>query len=166
MEKLRIVPFEPAHLQAIEAREFEAREMLFLPDMAERVRDYMARGMAYTGFLGDKILMCAGIVVLWRGVGEVWSVTTPLVTKYPLTFHRTMSRVLGLLERSMGLWRIQVAIHANHYVSQRWIERLGFEFESFKPGYGPDGSRYVGFARLRPELLPASAVTEEGKALC
>jgi hypothetical protein len=164
MEPLKIVPFEPVHLQAIEAREFEAREMAFLPDMAERAREYMARGMAYTGFLGGRIMMCAGIVVLWRGVGEAWSVTTPLVADYPLTFHRTMSRILGLLERSMGLRRIQVAIHDHHYVSQRWIERLGFEFESFKPGYGPDGSRYVEFVRLRPKRLPVAA--EEEIALC
>jgi hypothetical protein len=149
MNQLRIVPFEIAHLEIIKARKFEARELARLPDLEGRVLGYMARGMAYTGFLGEEILMCGGIVLLWPGVGEGWSITTPLVTAHPVLFHFAMRRIMELLVRTMGLWRLEVAIQGDHYVSQRWIKRLGFEFEGFKQAYGPDGSDYVGFARVR-----------------
>jgi hypothetical protein len=152
MEKLRIIPFEFAHLQAMQARKFEAREMALVNDMEERAREYMARGMGYTGIIGGRILACAGIFMLWRGVAEIWSVTTPLVEDYPLAFHRAISHGLKVVERSMGLWRIQVAIHEDHLVSQKWIQRLGFVSEAPMPGYGADGATYVRFARLREPL--------------
>lgn len=150
MAKLQIVPFEFAHLKAMQAREFEAREMASLDNLEGRFQSYMAMGTGYTGLIDDQILMCAGIFLQWRGVAEVWAVTTPMVEQYPLAFHRAMSKCLEVLEKSMGLWRIQVCIHGDHHVSQKWIQRLEFVSEGPKPGYGPDGATYVGFARVKP----------------
>jgi hypothetical protein len=133
----------------MQAREFEARELRLMDDLEGRFREYMARGTGYTGILDNRILMCAGIFLQWRGMAEVWAVTTALVAEYPLAFHRAISKCLDVLERSMGLWRIQVAIHEDHLVSQNWIQRLGFRLECKKPGYGPDGATYMGFARVR-----------------
>lgn len=153
MENLEIIPFECAHLKALMPRKFEARELALVDDMEQRTKEYLDRGMAYTGIIGDQILGCAGIFMLWRGVAEVWSVTTPLVEKYPLAFHRAISRGLKVVERSMGLWRIQVAIHGDHQVSLKWIQRLGFRLEGPMPGYGPDGATYERFAIVRKEQI-------------
>jgi RimJ/RimL family protein N-acetyltransferase len=147
MEKFQIIPFEFAHLVALQPREFEARELAQLNDWEERTREYQAKGSAYTGIIGDQIMGCAGIFLLWPGMAEVWAVTTPLVTTHTMAFHRTISRGLDVVERTMRLHRIQVAIHVDHFVSQKWIRRLGFKAEGSMPGYGPDGATYMRFAR-------------------
>jgi hypothetical protein len=147
--KLRIIPFEFAHLAAMQPREFEARELALLDNLEGRVDEYLAQGMAYTGIIGDRILACGGVIMLWRGVAELWLVTTGQVPEFPLAFHRAILKILALLERSMGLWRMQVAIHGEHLVSQYWVQRLGFKEEGPMPGYAPDGSTYVRFARVK-----------------
>lgn len=150
--KPRIIPFEFGHLKGLQAREFESRELDLLDNLEGRTRDYLSRGMGYTCFIGSQVLVIAGMFIQWRGLAEVWSITTPLVTAYPLAFHRAISHGLKVMAQSMGIRRIQVAIHADHQVSHRWIQRLGFKWEGAMPGYGPDGATYVRFARLvKPE---------------
>jgi Acetyltransferases, including N-acetylases of ribosomal proteins len=147
--KLILKPLTPEDLEIIIPRAFEAREMAMIGNLPARVAACWEHGAAYCGWLGGDILACAGVTLLWRGVGAAWCITSPLVARHPLSFHRAVRRMLDLLEASLGLHRVQVEVQGDHFVSQRWVERLGFEFEGFMPGYGPDGSRYVRFGRVR-----------------
>jgi len=148
-DRLVIIPFEPEHLYRLRPRGFEAKEMELLGDPVGRVKEYLKYGVAYTGCVNGDIIGCAGLFRLWPGVAEVWAVTTPLVEKYPVSFHKAIYRGLERLQNDMGLWRIQTAIHKDHWVSQEWVKRMGFEFEGDMPGYGPDKSTYRRFARSR-----------------
>ena len=154
MSELSIIPFRAEHLGLLQARKFEAHEMELLGDPANRVREYLRGGAAYTGIVKGQVMGCAGIFPLWRGVAEVWMITTDLVSRYPKAFHQAIANGLEIAGHSMGLWRIQTAVHQNHLVSQKWLRRLGFNREGNMPGYGPDGATYIRMARLNRELMP------------
>jgi hypothetical protein len=161
--KLSIVPFEIEHLWQIQPREFEAREMQALgrEACAWQAQEYLKRGPAWTGIIDGEILACGGAFQLWPGVAEIWAVTTARVTRWPLAFHRAIRRRLRELEENLGLWRLQVAIPAEHRVSVNWIRRLGFKDEGEKPHYGPRGETYLGFYRLNRRYLPAQQISED-----
>lgn len=146
---LHIIAFEPEHLGQMLPRKFEAAEMAYVGDPELYTRAYLQRGPAWTGIVRDQIMGCAGVCLLWRGVGEAWMVTTELVARCPLAFHRAIAGRLDEVMMSMNLWRLQAAIHAEHEVSRRWVQRLGFEEEGIMQRYGPDGKDYVRFARVR-----------------
>lgn len=147
---LIIKPFEPEHLGQMTPRRFEAAEMAYVGDPELYVRAYLQRGPAWSGFVGNRIMGCAGVCVLWRGVGEAWMVTTDLAARMPLAFHRAIASRLDEVMMSMNLWRLQAIIHTEHEVSRRWVRRLGFEEEGTMQRYGPDGKDYVRFARVTP----------------
>lgn len=145
---LEIVPFEPQHLEQLQFRDFEARELALLGDWRPRAEFYRRAGPAWTGFYNGQIIGCCGLLLLWPGVAEAWLVTGELCNQYRLSFHRAVKRGLAQVCRDLGLWRLQAAVHKEHYVSRLWVERLGFAFEGFMPRYGPDGADYVRFGRL------------------
>lgn len=144
--KLRIIAFEPEHLGRMQPRAFEARQIGLVADPQALAALYAQRGPAFTGMAGQEIMACGGLVMLWRGVAEVWMVSTALVAARPLAFHRAVKRGLARLRQDMGLWRVQAAVQKEHEVSRAWLARLGFREEGEMPGYGPDGEDYVRMA--------------------
>jgi hypothetical protein len=145
---MRIVPFESWHLGLIELREHDRRAVAFGDDLVARGNAYLRSGPSFTGIQKGRIVVIAGIVRLWTGVGGGWSLTSPLVEKLPVAFHRAVRRNILELEEKLCLHRLQITVQASHVVSQRWVERLGFRFEGVLKKYGPDGEDYLLFARV------------------
>lgn len=150
--KFEIVPLQSEHLRQIKPREFEAREMQQLgPAECDRmVQEYLQRGVAITGLFNGEIGFCLGLFRLWRGVADVWAVTTPLVSRFPKAFHKAAKEHLAHHIQDLALHRVQTAVRVEHGVSRKWLRRLGFKEEGGMPGYGPDGETYVRFAWVAP----------------
>ena len=144
---LSISRFALEHLALIKPRAFEAREIELLENFKERAAAYIQAGPAFTGFYDGEIMACCGIAKIWNGVGYLWAITTALVATKPKSFHRAIVHGLEQLRFTMGLWRLETAIHEDHWVSQLWIQRLGLKFEGKAPGFGPDKSTYIRFGR-------------------
>ena len=145
---LEVIKFNSEHLGMIKARSFEAKEMTLCDDVQARGRLFQASGPAFTGVVGDEIMVCCGLIKLWNGVYEMWAVTTAMVTQMPLSFHRAVKYGLEQLRAVTGLWRLQTAIHIDHVVSQKWIQSLGLEYEAPMPGYGPDKETYIRYGKF------------------
>jgi hypothetical protein len=150
--KLKVVPFAVEHLEQLTPREFEGRELAWLGPTAARERAALYRdlGPAFSGFMGDELMGCGGVVPLDQEVAEIWMVTTDLVARYPLAFHRAVRRGLAAAAASLKLRRLQTAIHAEHRVSRKWIQCLGFREELEPPLQGPEGAIYVRYGREEP----------------
>lgn len=145
------IPFEPEHALQLSPREPD-KPALIGADIIERARLYRTLGPAFTGFWDDVPMVCAGIIVLWQGLGEGWAYTSDLVHAHPIAFHRTMKRVMDIASEQYNLRRLQVCVDHEYIVSRRWIERMGFSFESTMPKFGPSGEtfcRYVKFFNER-----------------
>lgn len=151
---LEIIPFEPEHLRNLQARSFEGREMAAFADPEAQAREYLRRGPAFSGLIEGRLMGCLGVCLLWRGVAEVWMVTTDLVAQFPLAFHRAISQGIAVMEKSLNLWRLQVAVHHEHKISRNWLRRLNFQEEGEMPRYGPDGATYVRMARVKGKEEP------------
>lgn len=146
-QSLQISQFAVGDLALINPREFEAREMMLLGNFKERAAAYIQAGPAFTGFYDGEIMACCGIAKIWKGSGYLWAITTSLAASKPLSFHRAISQGIERLRVTMGLWRLETAIHQDHIVSQLWIQRLGLKYEGHAPGFGPDKSTYIRFGR-------------------
>jgi hypothetical protein len=144
---MRIVPFEAAHLAAIQPGRFEALACDGI-DPALIARAGAVPGPALTIVSGARVLGAAGLVPLWRGVAGGWLYASDELRARPVALHRAVLRALIAAERNLGLHRIQIAVHAEFGAAQAWAERLGFAPEGAMPGYGPNGDTYLRYARV------------------
>jgi len=96
-----------------------------------------------------EILGIGGVHMFWPGVGEGWVILTKVVFRYPLTFHKTVLGLLGRIEAEYGFSRIQAACLCGWNRAEKWLQKLGFEYEGIMAKYGPDGSDYYRYARIR-----------------
>lgn len=128
----------------IKRRDFDMLTFLNFPNPRVIARNLL-RGMAITGFHNGEILACGGVMPLWKGVGEAWVVTSPLVEKCPFFFMRTVWRRLLTFISIMELERVQTTVDAEHEVSLKWVERMGFKQEGLMEKYigGRDFFRYA-----------------------
>ncbi len=146
---MRITPFEPEHATLLELRPSDARTVSGLglghcpEDLLELGRSLAARGPAFTAWIDTEVaarpLACAGLALLWPGTAEAWALTSSLVERHPLPFHRTVRRMLPAMAGQLGLTRIQASVLADNTPGLRWLERLGFSRETLAPM-----RRYVG----------------------
>ena len=142
-----IRPYQPEDYLAITRREFD--EITFKnrsnPDATARE---LAKGMAFTGVNEGGIIACGGVLPIWKGVGEAWAVTSPLVQKYPLVFAKTMRSKLIEIIIANSFERVQTIVDAEFRVSQRWLERMGFKYEGEMEKY-ISGRTYLRYAWIR-----------------
>jgi len=133
------------HVRAITPKDI----FLDNPDLIMVLGREVATGVPYTlvGPEGE-ILAIIGCTCVNRTTAEIWSVTSPLVEKYPIAFHRTC---LGLLNRFSSLYRIkrmQLVVKDGYYQGLTWASRLGFSLEGTMKSYGCDGSDYLLMGRV------------------
>ncbi|HEU0070940.1 MAG TPA: hypothetical protein VFS04_06575 [Alphaproteobacteria bacterium] len=142
-----IAPFTQAHLAAIAPGRFDAiaAEGLDLAALAASRADI---GPAWTAVADGRVLGCAGIVPLWRGVGAGWLYAADEMRRYPVALHRTVLRGIAAAEVGLGLHRLQISVHEDFAASLAWVVRLGFACEGAMPGYGPNGDNYIRYARV------------------
>ena len=101
-------------------------------------------------FLTDdgQVAAICGAIKRWDGVADFWMLTTNLVTKYPLSFHKECILGLNFLTETFNIHRLQASIADKHIVSQRWAHRLGSKQECLMEAYGPDGANHYLYARV------------------
>lgn len=145
-----IKPFKPEHLDEIECR---WQDDWNLKSVA--TKEYMAGygfcGPSMTLFADEKILVCAGIVLLWDGVGSAWTLTSIYVDQYPVFFCKQIRLWMFRTMKDCKLWRIEANVHVDNEISLKWIERLGFEREGLMKMYGPNKGDYYRFALCQPQ---------------
>lgn len=123
MTEPRIIPFRAEHLVAFQNRDTPVREELMLAIQKER------GGPAYTGVAGEVILGCAGVIILWSGVGAAWMVLSDTAALYRIWLTRTVRRAMADVMRAYGLHRLEALVIADSERNQKWIEALGFRPE-------------------------------------
>lgn len=140
---LYVMPYKPEHYMSIYkyAREWT---LWGLPNPDQVAQNYM-RGPGITGFCDQDVIACGGLVVLWKGVAEAWTVASPLVLKYPLFFHKHAKMFLEDCIEMFHLDRVQCIVDVEFYASQKWVKSMGFKAESVMPKYfmGRTFMRYV-----------------------
>lgn len=146
-----VLPFQPTDIgEMVDIREFDKEAISGVPEFDERLEVYAKTGTAYTLRVDGQVVAVAGLIMHWRHVGELWAVTSSLVTKYPVAFHRAIKLGLEELIETHKLHRVECTVLIGHKVSVKWLNRLGFEIEGIKRKYDPNGNDYFMMARIIP----------------
>jgi hypothetical protein len=129
----------------IERRKFDMLTFLNFPNPKE-IASRLNTGPAYTIVNSKNIIASGGIMPLWKGTGEGWVVSSNLVPEHGMFFAKTVLRMMKEYEPEFE--RIQTTVDAEHKVSLRWVEWMGFKNEGLMRKY-IGGRDYYRFARVR-----------------
>ena len=102
---------------------------------------------SYTLLIDEKPIICSGIVVIAKGIGEVWTVSDKTVDKYPIAVHKSILKLLNKFDQ-LKFHRLQ-AICAMIGNSGKWLEKLGFEKEGIMRQFGENKEDYLLYGRIR-----------------
>ncbi|WP_435310642.1 GNAT family N-acetyltransferase [Primorskyibacter sedentarius] len=142
------VDFDPNHMRGIASilRPSDAVDFASVPDPMAVAKHYADNGIAVTVVHNGYVLAVGGVLNLWEGVGEWWSLTTIYAEKYPKQFHKAAKDMIMRAELEMKLHRLQAAIRADNQKAINWHARLGFTNEGIMRAYGVDGTDYFRMA--------------------
>mgnify|MGYP001003848099 CR=1 FL=1 len=123
-----IVPRSPEEIEAL--GETQWRELL---ERYERNPSWTMRDES------GRVVFFGGVVVLWKGVGEAWSVMSDLVEHFPLAVVREIRRRIDETFEEKRLRRIQAIIADDNPRAVKLMRLAGFEVEGLLRAYSPDG---------------------------
>ena len=113
---------------------------------------YQLRGAAYSIATDPgEIVGCAGVIELWPGVGEAWTMFTQTALDKPFFIHRQTKRIIWNIIKGSSLHRCQALVPTGDQVKETWIERLGFTWESNMRKAGPDKSDQGMWVWVKPD---------------
>lgn len=139
LSEIYIVDFEPEHFARITLRKEDALDIKGLETEA-LLRGWVdGRSVLY----GDQVVCFYGVSIN-DGVGQIWSVTSPLAERLPLLITRIGQGLVKSLIR-YGCHRVEVFCHVKNKRSLRWLTRcLGFRVEGLLRQSGPNRQdRYI-----------------------
>lgn len=102
-------------------------------------------GPAYTLFIDEIPVMCAGVVILKPGLGEAWMVLSSLFYRYKKECFMVVRDRLEIIIHGQNLKRVQALIETDFPKAEHWLYHLGFLRE--KEEIGPDGKPILIFGR-------------------
>jgi hypothetical protein len=147
-QNTELVGFKWEHLDNIKMRDFDKRGFSAVPDSSKQLEYYLNNGIVYTGKVYGCVAMIGGVCTIWPKVGFVWVLTSPLVERYKVFFHKACIQIIEMGIDLGELHRVETTIKDDHIVSRRWAERLGFEQEGFMRKYDTEGNNYCLYARI------------------
>ncbi len=109
---------------------------------------YGAKGLAFTGYSGNHVIGCCGIVKLWDGHGEAWLLADSSITNHSKWAYRHIKTMMQQVIDNMDLNRVQAAVKKDFPASIRFVEKLGFKAEGEMPEYFL-GETHVRYAKVR-----------------
>lgn len=145
--EIKIISYKPEHFLTLRntCDYFQQLHSLYsFGSPADVARIYM-RGPAYTLLKDDVIIGCAGVMKLWKGVGDAWMLATPLVQTHPKLVSKTVKKKLNEIIQDMRFERVQGIVRKDFEAGHRWIKWLGFHEEGPLDRYfgGLDFIRYA-----------------------
>jgi RimJ/RimL family protein N-acetyltransferase len=142
------LPFVPEHFNLLD---FNHKEISVLSDVYE-VKSLIScqaqMGVAFTAFRRNRAVAIIGVVNIWPGVGEMWSVFDEEARSIPATMLRAGKGFSDIAIRYLQLHRLQITVRTDDNRAFRYAKAIGFETESVMRKYGPDQVDYLLMARF------------------
>lgn len=98
-------------------------------------RSLQQAGPCYSAFVGNQVIACAGIVEIWTGRAQVWSLLSDQMPQYRKTIHRAVQQFLA----GYRVRRLECIVDPRSAAAVRWARHLGFKYESTMRRYTPGG---------------------------
>ena len=141
---IRILPFEVEDAFKITLRQQDTHLKDWLYSQAVLHKEY---GIGFSVWLDDQILLCIGADILWKGVGEIWTLFDIHYFEHRFSLQKIVKNIIKQFFAVDGLHRLQSPIPARNTQSVRYAESMGFKPEGTLKMFDSDKNDYVMFAR-------------------
>jgi hypothetical protein len=134
---IKLVRYESWHYEYLAGQ--TGADLVMTPETVKLFAEmYLHRGTSLTAKFEGRIIGCAGVVNLWTGVGEAWTMLGPEVKANPYFLHRKVKWIMRGIIKDKELHRLQAIVSLNDEPALQWIHSLGFEFEGRMRKFNPD----------------------------
>lgn len=118
-------------------KNYGGQETVFYASNEKALAALADMGPAWTGVIGERIVGCAGFVVINKWRAQAWAL---LQRTHPRDFvhvDRAVRRVFANAEFAC----VETFTRPTHPAAERWVRALGFKMVvPYKPFFFPDGS--------------------------
>lgn len=143
-----VVSFIPEHVSQIDIHDVYSGDLEVLRLQAPMI--YQANNcFTVTLILDGKVAGVVGMAVAWPGVADAWTLLSKAACAHPMELHHCVSKIIRSYTKMLGVVRLSAASRASNAQGQRWLKALGFKPEGLMRKYGPDGSDWYLYARVR-----------------
>jgi hypothetical protein len=142
----RLRPYDPQDLFTANWREKDKEELRLLGPSAEDLAFYYTKGPAFTFFWHQEILLIAGVVTIWEGLGEAWFRGTPAMYDHKEEVKERTRVVFKSIKENTPYRRIQSAVQEEWATARRFAQFLGMKEEGRMPFFGLSGEHFIRYA--------------------
>jgi hypothetical protein len=111
--------------------------------VATDIRKNASMGTCYTILVKERVVAIAGVALIRKGIGELWSVSTPEIKRNPKFYYKVALWGINDGFKQFNLRRLQTICRYDDATAYNWQKRLGFEFEGVMKAHNDDGSDAV-----------------------
>lgn len=138
-----VIPFRPYHLRAIDLQRAQENMRPYLVD--PEYGEWLATQESYSVFCGERIIACGGLLKMWDGRAQVWSLLGSQTGNSMIPLTRLVRGYLS----SLSYRRIEATCDSGFECGHRWLKLLGFTLETpVMKAYRPDGGDEAMYVRL------------------
>ncbi len=128
-KKIKIVPFQIAHLDLMDIRKHEVENILVDENYKEKIEAALSQGVCLT-VIYDNIILCAlGVFDIYSGVCEIWMLPCKSILQHKLRFAKITKNLIDQLWETGYYNRIQATALADSF-HNRYFSWLGFKLET------------------------------------
>lgn len=142
---IKLTAFHVEHLEGFNPK-FPLETMK--ADLEAAMNDYRYELVTLWKHPENKVLAIAGLFLLRRGVGEVFTIPGVMVDHYPYGYFKSIKRMAEAYLERFEFHRLQMTIAEGWDQGRKWAKKLGFKEEGFMEKYGPNGESEHLFARV------------------
>lgn len=136
------VPFNPLHLKTFKGLDDYGVAQVPAEVREQRILFQSQCGPSITAYIEDRPVAIFGIVVIWDGVGEAWSLFSEESRRYPIAMTKGAHAFFDICEILFTLHRIQITVRSEDKRAMSWASCLGFEKEGLLRHYSVDKKDY------------------------
>ena len=118
----QVRPFQVADARQIINRDAPDQDPVFTMQQADA-------GPAFTAWVNDRPIGCAGVVLAWPGVGMAWMTVSQDIAEHGLWLTRITRAFLRDIIRANRLHRLEAVVLEENTRNQHWLSVLGFAYE-------------------------------------
>jgi hypothetical protein len=139
-----IMPFEENHLKALRLQQSQAWLGQTIVESTYG-RDLLAGGPCFSAVLDNEVLCCAGLVHIWEGRAQAWSLFSANAGRRFVSIFRAIASFLSIQD----VRRIEALVAVDFDQGHRMIEMLDFKREGTLIKYFPHGGDCVMYGRVK-----------------
>jgi hypothetical protein len=148
MKKLKLRPFEISDAAQIFVRPEQHNEQE-QADFGKWAKINKEGGPGYSAFYRDTLLFCAGVRIMWKGVGEAWAIFSKEITNFKAEAYVYTEEGLLKIMNENNLHRVQAHADEKYPLASKFLEGLGFKKECLMEKFQPNGNNSYLYALVR-----------------